>query len=276
MSRYCISLFFFLLYALGSAQSEPIDLNKKDTVAYKQPYGIRVGVDLSRVLVSFLEDNYTGLEFVGDYRLTNKLYLAGELGNEKKTIGVPLGNEINNPAGDLYSFTTSGSYIKLGIDYNTYGNWYGEQNMIYVGGRYAFSTFSQTLDNYKIFNTDRYWNPDDFAVGTTQNQEFSSLNASWLEFVVGIKAEILKNLYFSASARLAFYITNKQPENNAFRNLFIPGFNKVTDGSKFGVGYNYSISYLIPLYKKSNKPKEEPVEELLEEVQPNEEFEEGF
>ena len=264
MSKYCISLFFVLVCTIGFAQDRPIDLNKKDTVVYKQPYGLRVGVDLSRVLVSFLEDNYTGLEFVGDYRLSQKLYLAGELGNEKKTIGVPLGNEVDSRTGELYNFTASGSYLKLGIDYNTYGNWYGEQNMIFVGGRYAFSTFSQTLNNYKIFDTNRYWNPDDFALGTAQNQEFTSLTASWLEFVVGIKAEMLKNLYFGASARLGILITNKDPEN--FKNLFIPGFNRVTDDSRFGVGYNYSITYLIPLYKKANTPEEKEVE-----LQPEEE-----
>lgn len=273
MSRYCTSIFFILVCAMVYAQDGPVDLNKKDTVVYKQPYGFRVGVDLSRVLVSFLEENYTGLEFVGDYRLTQNLYLASELGNEEKTIGVPLGNEVNNPEGDLYSFTASGSYLKLGIDYNTYGNWYGEQNMIYIGGRYAFSTFSQTLNNYKIFTTDRYWNPDDFAVGTTQNQEFSGLTASWLEFVLGVKAEILKNLYFGASVRLGILITNKNPEN--FRNLFIPGFNKVTDDSRFGVGYNYSISYLIPLYKKDKKTKEKAME-AQPPPQPVENPEDGF
>lgn len=157
MLKYFISALLVLFVLGANAQEEPIDLNKKDTVTYKQPYGLRVGIDLSRPLISFLEDDYTGLEFVGDYRLTQKLYLAGELGNEKKTIGVPLGNEINDADGDLYNFTASGSYIKLGIDYNTYGNWYGEQNMIYIGGRYAFSSFSQTLNEYKIFNTDRYW-----------------------------------------------------------------------------------------------------------------------
>ena len=273
MSRYCTSIFLIMVCAIGYAQDRPIDPNSKDTVAYKQPYGLRVGVDLSRVLVSFLEDNYTGLEFVGDYRLTQKLYLASELGNEKKTIGIPLGNEVNNPTGDLYNFTASGSYLKLGIDYNTYGNWYGEQNMIYIGGRYAFSTFSQTLNNYKIFNTDRYWNPDDFAVGSTQNQEFSGLTASWLEFVLGIKAEIFKNLFLGASVRLGILITNKDPEN--FRNLFIPGFNKVTDDSPFGVGYNYSISYLIPLYKKDKKTKEKPIE-APPPPQPEENPEDGF
>ncbi|WP_149276867.1 DUF6048 family protein [Pareuzebyella sediminis] len=255
MSRFYINLIFFVSFlALGLAQEEPIKKQRTDSLVYKQPYGVRVGIDLSRPLIGVLEDNYTGLEFVGDYRLTQNLYLAAELGNEKKTIGIELGSEINNAEGELYNFTASGSYLKLGIDYNTYGNWYGEQNMIYIGGRYAFGAFSQTLNTYKIFNSDRYWNPDDFAQGSTPNQEFGGLTASWLEFVVGIKAEMFKNLYFGASARLGFLVTNKNPDN--FSNLFIPGFNKVTDGSRFGVGYNYSISYLIPLYKKSNKPKE--------------------
>ena len=257
MSRFFISSLFIVFAVSVYGQNSPINLNKKDTVTYKQPYGIRVGIDLSRPLISFLEDNYTGLEFVGDYRLTQDLYLAGELGNEKKSIGVRLGIDKKSVDGELYNFTASGSYIKLGIDYNTYGNWYGEQNMIYVGGRYAFSTFSQTLNNYKIFNTDRYWSPDDFTAGTEQLGEFSGLNASWLEFVMGIKAEIVKNLYFGASARLGFLVTNKNPDN--FRNLFIPGFNKVTDGSRFGVGYNYSISYLIPLYKKAKIASKETV-----------------
>ncbi|WP_395076160.1 DUF6048 family protein, partial [Flavobacterium sp.] len=33
-----------------------------------------------------------------------------------------------------------------------------------------------------------------------------------------------------------------------FDNLYIPGFNRTYDG-KFGVGWNYTISYFIPLYK---------------------------
>ncbi|WP_446050719.1 DUF6048 family protein [Zobellia laminariae] len=259
MLRYFTSLFFFLVVAVGFSQSEPIDLNKKDTTVYKQRYGLRVGVDLSRIVNSFFDEDYTGLEFVGDYRLTQNLYLAAELGNEKKTIGTPLGAEVDSEGGDLYTFTTSGSYIKLGIDYNTYGNWYGEQNMIYIGGRYAFSTFSQELDAYKIFDSSRYWNPDDFASGTEALGKYEGRNKSWLEFVAGLKAEVLRNIYIGASARLGILITNKRPEG-ILDDLFIPGFNRVTDGSRFGVGYNVSLSYLIPLYKKKNEPKKEKVQ----------------
>ncbi len=61
------------------------------------------------------------------------------------------------------------------------------------------------------------------------------------------------NLYLGGSIRIGFLVNNKEVEE--FPNLFIPGFNKVTDESKFGVGYNYSLTYLIPLYKKGPKKK---------------------
>jgi hypothetical protein len=240
MSRFSISLILLLFLFKGQAQGKPIDLNPTDTVVYKQPYGLRVGIDLSRPITSFFNKDYTGLEFVGDYRLSQNLYLAGELGNEKKT-----------KQEDLYNFTTSGSYLKLGVDYNTYGNWYGEQNMITIGGRYAVASFSQTLNNYKLFDTYRYWNPGDFSPGATIPEEFKGRTASWIEAVVGIKMEIFKNLYLGGSIRMGILVGNKESER--FPNLFIPGFNKVTDGSGFGVGYNYSISYLVPLYKKAKK-----------------------
>ncbi len=264
MSKFCTSLFFLLVLATGFGQDKTIDLNPKDTVEYKQPYGLRIGVDLSRPITSFLDDNYTGLEFVGDYRLSQNLYIAGELGNEKKTREEVVGfnREVTND-GPLYDFTTSGSYIKVGIDYNTYGNWYGEQNMITVGGRYAFSTFSQTVNNYNIFDSNRYWSPDGFAPGAEGSREFTGRTASWLEGVVGFKMELFKNLYLGASIRLGILITNPDKESTEFTNLFIPGFNKVTDGSRFGVGYNYSVTYLVPLYKKAKKaePEKEDVQE---------------
>ena len=251
MSRYFINICFALCGLYAFSQDKPIDLQPKDTVTHNQKYGLRVGIDLSRPILSFSNNDYIGLEFVGDYRLTHKLYLAAELGNEKKT-----------KQEDLYNFTTSGSYIKLGVDYNTYANWYGEQNSIYFGGRYAFSSFSQTLNNYQIYDSNRYWNPDDFIDGSSIAQEFSGLNASWLEFVFGTKVELFANIYLGASIRLGFLINNKEPDN--FQNLFIPGFNKVTEGSKFGVGYNYSLTYFIPLYKKVKKTKKEEIPETQE------------
>ena len=47
-----------------------------DTVTYKERYGLRVGVDLSKPLRTLLDDNYSGLELLGDYRIYKNYYLA--------------------------------------------------------------------------------------------------------------------------------------------------------------------------------------------------------
>ncbi|WP_289644496.1 DUF6048 family protein [Maribacter aestuarii] len=253
MLRYSINLLLLLSFVGIVAQNKPIDTKPKDSVEYKQSYGIRAGIDLSRPITGLLDENYTGFEIVADYRLTQKLYIAAELGNEKKT-----------KQEDLFNFTTSGSYIKLGVDNNTYANWYGEQNSIFLGGRLAFSTFEQTLNDYQYFNSNRYWSPDGFANGSSTPETFSGLNAAWIEAVFGTKVELFANIFVGASIRLGFLLSEKEDER--FPNLWIPGFNKVTDDSKFGVGYNYSISYFLPLYKKKNKVKEN-----IEESNQNEE-----
>ena len=251
MFRYCISLFFLICAGTGLCQEPESGNSPADSVEYKETYGLRLGIDLSRPIRTILDDEYQGAEIMGDFRITERLYLAAELGNEKLTRSEVLGSDDNPNQTEIYNYESSGSYLKLGVDFNTYQNWYGMNNMIYIGGRYAASAFSQTLNSYSIYDSNRYWNPDGFVAGIEEPEKFSGLNATWLEFLFGMKAEIFKNLFAGASVRLAYRITNK--ESDRFSNLWIPGFNKVTEGSNFGVGYNYYISYLIPLYKKSKK-----------------------
>jgi len=252
MSRYFISTLLVFSCLIGTAQDSDVNSVPQDSLEYKQPYGLRIGIDLSRPVVTFLNSDYSGLEFVGDYRLTQKLYLAAELGNENKTRDEAVGSIEGAEPTTLYNFTSKGSYLKLGVDYNTYDNWYGMNNSIFIGGRYAVSSFSQTLNGYSFYDSNRYWAENGLVEGSNGAEEFSGLNTSWLEFVFGAKAELFANIYLGASVRLGFIITNK--EDDRFPNLWIPGFNRVTEGSKFGVGYNYSLTYLLPLYKKSKKP----------------------
>lgn len=262
MLKYIISLFFTISSVFLYSQSKPIDTKPKDTVVYKQYYGLRVGVDLSRPILTLTSDDYDGFEIVGDYRLTQKLFLAAELGNETKTRQEELGASYENVStSPLYNFTTKGNYIKLGIDYNTYANWYGEHNSIFIGARYAYANFTQTVNNYQIFNSNRYWNTDDFTTGSTTAEEYSGLSAHWLEAVLGLKVELFSNLYLGASVRVGVLLTDTDPDTSRFNNLYIPGFNNVTDNSSFGVGYNYSISYFIPLYTKAKKEKKKGKEE---------------
>jgi len=129
--------------------------------------------------------------------------------------------------------------------------------MIYAGARVAFSNFSHTINDYQIFNSNRYWSPDGFQESGNGPIELETRNAAWLEAVLGIKAELFANIYLGGSVRLGALVNRKKIEEGAFTDLFIPGFNKVTDNSIFGIGYNFSISYFLPLYKKAKKPKEE-------------------
>jgi len=105
-------------------------------------FGVRFGVDLFKFSRSLYDKNYKGIEFVGDYKLTKSHYIAAELGNE---------NKITDDT--RLNFTTKGSYIKIGFDYNSYENWLNMENMVYVGLRYGVSTFTQELNTYKIYNS---------------------------------------------------------------------------------------------------------------------------
>ena len=228
MLKFIFSLSLVCISLLGNAQT-------KDTakVMYPERYGLRVGVDLHKIARSFYEKDYRGFEVVGDYRLTKRFYIAGEIGNEDKTVD-----------DDRLNFTTKGTYFKVGFDYNSFENWLDMENMIYAGMRYGVSSFSQTLNSYTIYDPTNYYGENTIISG----EEFDGLNASWLEVVGGIKAELFNNLYMGFSVRLNYLVSNKKPDN--FDNLFIPGYNRTYDG-KFGAGFNYTLSYFIPIYKKN-------------------------
>jgi hypothetical protein len=207
----------------------------KDTIAPVKTnrYGLRVGIDLYKLTRALYDKDYKGIEFVGDYRITKKYFLAAELGNENKTTDDARLN-----------FTTKGSYLKLGFDYNAYENWLDMENIISIGLRYSFSTFNQELNSYKIYNANPYFGE---VPAIASGEKFNGLTASWIEVVTGVKAKVFDNVFMGFSLRLNRLVSNKKPEN--FDNLYIPGFNKTYDGD-FGVGFNYTVSYFIPLYKK--------------------------
>jgi len=233
MKRQLILLLLISLFTVGSpllwAQQDGGAVN--DTII-KNKYGLRVGVDLFNPTAALVDDKRSGLELVADYRIGRNWFAAAELGYLENTTDL-----------DNLNFNTEGQYIKIGADYNAYENWLDMENLIYVGARYGFSTFSQTL-NSGILSADSLFGEQPI----TAPREFTGLNAHWLELVVGIKAELFNNLYLGFSFSGKRMITTKEPDN--FKNLFVPGFNRVFLNNS-GFGFNYTLSYLIPLYKKA-------------------------
>ena len=234
MKKKHILLFFIsLFFSVGSVTAQSNEEKTGDTLPRVEKYGLRVGVDLAKPLRSLVENGYSGFEIMGDFRVTKRFYAALELGNEKKDWIEP-----------YVSSKTSGSYAKIGFDYNAYENWLGMENSINLGLRYGFSSFNQTLLSYRIYTDNPTFPPEVVNVPI----EFNDLTAHWAEFIFSVKAELLNNLYLSLNLQLKRKIAESRPEN--FANLYIPGFNRTYDYSEFGVGYGYSISYLIPIFKK--------------------------
>ena len=214
---------------------------QKDSVVASpkiERYGIRVGADLSKIARTLYDSDYQGLELVADYRLTKKYFLAGELGNENKTTN-----------DDQINFTTKGTYFKVGFDYNAHENWLDLENIISIGLRYGVSTFSQQLNSYEVYNPNPYFGevPD-----TQSGKNFGGLSAQWIEVVAGVKTRVFDNFFVGFSLRANRLVSNQKP--GGFDNLYIPGFNRTYDGD-FGVGFNYTVTYFLPIYKKKNVSK---------------------
>lgn len=211
-------------------EEEVVDTLKKRE---KKPYTIRFGLDLSKPFMSQLDKGYFGLELVGDIRLFSEFYGAIELGNEKKT-----------QQSEQINYTTKGNYIKLGFDYNLFKNWKGMNNAIYLGLRIGNSFHKQKVNEYEPYQINHYW-PAEIIKKGPEIREQDALSARWVEVITGIKVKMINNIYMGFSLRLNRLVSDLRPDN--FDNLYIPGFNKKTDENVWGAGFNYTITYAIPV-----------------------------
>jgi hypothetical protein len=219
---------------IGQTESNSNDtLIKKDKLL--EINKIRLGFDLLKPILSSSEGANLNYEIVGDLQLTENIYLASEYGLVDKVI------EDEN-----INFNSKGSFLRVGFDYNMFKNWIGMDNSIYVGLRYGTSSFSSKILDYNVRNKDSYFS--NLVTNEFQTIEYSNLSGNWIELLLGIKVETFKNVYLGLSLRLNKLLSDKKPDN--FGNLFIPGFNKVTDENTFGSGFNYTLTYSIPLKKR--------------------------
>lgn len=231
MLKYYINIFLILITPFN-LMSQDDDISQDSII--NQKYGLRIGFDLNKLINSYSDNNYEGIEFSADYRIFNKLYLASEIGHTNKYIEE-----------DYINFRSKGNYLKVGIDYNLHNNWLDMQNMIFSGLRIGYSSFDQTINSYTIYDV----NSDVWGLNTIDDSILNNnLSSVWLELIFGIKAEIFNNLFLGFNLEIKKMIDSKT--KNEIDNLYVPGFNRTFEGSSFGTGFSYKISYLIPIIKK--------------------------
>ena len=248
MFKFSIKLVFFFLISFNLQSQENENSKSIDSLEFEEKYGLRFGIDLNKFGRTFFDSNYSGLEMNADYRLKKRIYLAGEIGFEDKLSTT-----------DFLISSSAGSYFKTGIDLNLYKNLLGMENLIFSGLRAGVSSFNQKRHQYIIYDTNNQtW-------GQIQNNEmveFSGLSATWVELLFGVKTELFNNLFLSYNVQLKLRLTEVSPRN--FDNIHIPGFGRTYDGSKIGTGFSYTISYLVPVYKKKIKKDSKSKDEINE------------
>ena len=239
MKKKQIYIFIISIWLSTNMLLSQTELSSNDSLIEKDKWltlnKLRLGADLFKPIKSSSEGDNLNYEIVGDLQVTENLYLAGEYGSIDRVI------EDEN-----INFNSSGNFLRIGFNYNMFNNWVGMDNSIYLGLRYATSNFSNTILDYTVRNQDSYFS--NLVDREYQTNEYSNLSGNWIEIVAGLKVETFNNVYLGFSLRLNKLLSNSKPDN--FDTLFIPGFNKVTDDNTFGSGFNYTLTYSIPLRKK--------------------------
>ncbi len=123
-------------------------------------------------------------------------------------------------------------------------------NQVYIGFRIAGSSHELNINNYLLYTTNHFFDDAITSIGYATGPR-PDLSANWFEIVTGIKVELTNNLYTGFSLRLNVLMGETVPEN--FANLYIPGFNKVTDDNNFSVGFNYTLTYALRFGKKDKE-----------------------
>lgn len=228
-------IFTFLCF-ISLLSIHSVTFAQQDTISYQERYGLSLGIDLNKLSRSIYDEDFQGLQFYGDYRINKDVFLAAELGFDD----VIFRNQV------LVNKTTGG-YLKLGANWNVYDNWLGMQNQIYVGGRLGFAQFSHELQEYQIYTRDNFFNQD----LRTDKRNFDGLFASWVEFHLGFRVEMIKNIFLGTHIQFKSQISATEMSN--YDHLYIPGFFETNDNSSFGVGWAYTITYLFPFKKVERK-----------------------
>ncbi len=212
----------------------PIEKRKVEKQKVFFERDLKIGWDVSNLLIGALSSKTTGIDFSIDYTLKKDFFVTLELGKNSYA-----------ESSDVMDYFSNGSYFKLGFDSDRRKNEKDiSRDMFFLGARYAFATFSQRLENYQI--TSSYW-------PSVSEEETSFKNqAHWIEALTGFKVEVMKNIYLGLGLRIKFLIY-QSGDKTVKPAPYIPGYGKTT--GTIALGFNYSMYYNLPLNYSKKTPK---------------------
>jgi len=195
--------------------------------------GLRIGIDITRPFQKFwTKGDRFGSDLSADLEVKPNLFAVVETGWEKLKIDQP-----------YVDYQSSGTYMRAGADYNVLSPEADDKTSTFcIGVRYGYSIANQQVNSYV---TEGYWGQ---ARGSFPKQQF---NSHWIETVLSLKGEILKNFYMGWSVRTKFMLSHTPLEIPS--TYFTPGYGK--SESSVALDFTYSIYYNFPFKFRKNAPR---------------------
>jgi hypothetical protein len=198
----------------------------------KRIKGPWIGFETGNLVKKYFEPGFTGYTFSLDYEINSDYYPVLELG----MIDIHKEQEKMN-------YFTDGYFGKIGVNYNFLdykGVW--DYNILFAGLRFGMTKYEHRASNIVIENN---------YFGDHQIDEISEkgLNAFWTEAVIGLRVEIINNLFLGWSIRgkLKLY----DDKNKKMEPYFIPGYGR--GGGNTALRIQYYVSYQLPLIRSEYK-----------------------
>jgi hypothetical protein len=222
ISRYFYSLVLFFCSGIVFSQTE-------------RTVDARIGFDVSKLTLFYFQPERKTFEGSLDMELFPNIYPTVELGV----------NTIRLHQDTLFNYFSNGYYGRLGVDYNlNKPKRSGDKDMFLAGIRFGNAFYTDYANSIRI--QDNYWG-NFYGVLPAK-----TMSAQWIELLVGIKAEIFKNFFLGCSIRSRILLSKTKDDQTL--PYWIPGYGKGI--TKSCVGFNYSIYYAIPVYKRQFVIKE--------------------
>ena len=233
MKKKSISTYIIALLALSSLLVCPARLSAQslrflNQETEKQPLfqGIMVGVDVFGFLNQALGSDTRTTEISVEANLQNRFFPVAEFGyGSMDTTGEET---------DIH-YQTSAPFFRLGLNYNVFYQKPKLPGYLTVGLRYGFSSFEYDVQSPNL--TDPNWNHTQVPVDYTGIKS----KVSWLEAVVGLRANVYQNFYLGLNVRYRSRLNMTKNEHS--EPYYIPGYGR---GKPTCIGITYSIIYKLP------------------------------
>ena len=219
--NFILIICLFPLISIGQSEIEKRPRRADNFVRMR---GLRVGMDITRPSQHLWTkgDRY-GTELSFDIEIKPNLFSVLETGWEKMKI-----------KNDYVRYNSSGSYTRIGVDYNFLeAEHKNDMDILYIGVRYGISFARQEVP---YFNLNDYW-----AEGSGHFPQ-RNYNAQWVEGILGLKAEIFNNFFLGWTIRGK--LKTHQTDVSMPTVYFNPGYGKAEN--KFNFDFTYSIFYNLP------------------------------